>query len=325
MPRVPVAQLRLNVRLRKQAFLLREKSATSTRMGSPMLRVLLADRTGAIPGVLFDAPSHVVASLSVGQGVEVSGRIGEYRDQLQVNVERIEPTELSDLGEFLPAAHRPLPEMKREFDEMLQSVKNSDLRRLLDAIFGDEETYRAFSLAPAAKFNHHACVGGLLEHTLSVARLVLTSCDSCPEMDRDLAITVALLHDLGKISAYDPVSFDLTEEGSLWSHLYVGASKVEHAIDALPGFDSETRLRVVHAILAHHGRRENGSPVLPMILEALAVHHADHLDSDVRGAVDHLKRTEEDGGAFTEHSRMHDARLYRGTGQRSSDVQKSLW
>lgn len=325
MPRVPVAQLRLDVRIRKQQFLLREKNVTTTRMGSLMLRVLLGDRTGAIPGVLFDVPSHVVASLSVGRGVEVSGRIGEYRDQLQVSIERIEPTELADLEELLPAARRPLQEMKQEFDELLQSVQDSDLKRLLDAIFGDPETYRAFSLAPAAKFNHHACVGGLLEHTLSVARLVLAACDSCPELDRDMAVAVALLHDLGKIRAYDRVSFDLTEEGSLWTHLYMGASRVEHAIDGLPGFDSETKLRAVHAILAHHGSRDAGSPVLPMTLEALVVHHADHLDSDVRGAIDQMKRTEEDGGAFTERSFMHDTRLYRGTRSRSSDVQQSLW
>ncbi|MCD6518466.1 MAG: HDIG domain-containing protein, partial [Anaerolineae bacterium] len=247
MPRIPVAQLRLNMSIRKQPFLLKEKNLTITRAGTPMLRVVLGDRTGTIPGVFFDVPSYVPESLTVGRGVEVTGRIDEFRDQLQVNIERIVPTELTDLAEFLPVAKRPLKEMEEEFRRLRKSVKNRDLARLLSAIFDQKDIYQAFVQAPAAKFNHHACIGGLLEHTLAVARLVLTACQLYPELDRDLALTVALLHDLGKIHTYDPISFEITEEGSLWSHLYMGASMVERAIRSLPGFDPELRLRVVHA------------------------------------------------------------------------------
>jgi len=142
---------------------------------------------------------------------------------------------------------------------------------------------------------------------------VLTACALYPELHRDLVLTAALLHDLGKIRAYDPLTFDLTEEGSLLTHLYCGTSQVERAIDTLPGFDPTLRMRVLHALLSHHGRLENGSPVLPMSLEAIVLHFADNLDADARGALDHFQRSEGDGGVFTEYSAMHETRLYRGS------------
>jgi len=325
MPRVPVAQLRYNMALRKHPFLLREKSASTTRGGSAMLRVMLADRSGTIPGVFFDVPAHVVESLSAGHGVEVTGRIGEYKGQLQMQIEQISPVELAPLEEYLPAAARPLPEMKREFDELLKSVTNADLTRLLNAVFGDPEVYRAFTESPAAKYHHHACVGGLLQHTLSVVRLVLACAELYSELDHDLVLAAALLHDLGKTRAYDPISFDLTEEGALWTHLYMSASWVERIIAGLPGFDADLALRLVHAILAHHGELEHGSPVRPMTLEAIVLHNADDLDAHVQGALDQFERSLGEGEAFTEVSPMHDTRLYRGPGEPSSPSQRPLW
>jgi len=313
MPRIPVAQLKLNMALSRQPFLLREKSSTTTRTGSAMLRIVLADRTGTIAGVFFDVPGNVADSLTVGQGVEVTGRVSEFKGQLQINIERIVPARLGNPEEFLPVAKRPMGEMVEEFEALRADIRDADLSRLLGAIFDDKATYEAFVRAPAAKVNHHACVGGLLEHTLSVARLVLTACDLYPELHRDLVLTAALLHDLGKIRAYDPLTFDLTEEGSLLTHLYCGAALVERAIDTLPGFDPTLRMRVLHALLSHHGRLENGSPVLPMSLEAIVLHFADNLDADARGALDHLQRSEGDGGVFTEYSTMHETRLYRGS------------
>jgi 3'-5' exoribonuclease len=328
MPRISVSQLRLNMALTKQLFLLRDKSLSTTRTGSAMLRVTLADRTGTLAGVYFDVPTHIAESLVVGQGVEVTGRIGEFKDQMQVAIERIAPARLPNLADFLPVARRPLPEMEAELKALREDIQHPDLARLLATILDDPAIYKGFTQAPAAKFNHHACVGGLLEHTLSVVRLVRTACALYPELDAELVTTVALLHDLGKVRAYDATSFDLTEEGSLWSHLYSGASQVEQAISTLPDFDPELRLRVVHAILAHHGRLENGSPVVPMTLEAIVLHYADNLDGDARGVIDHLERGESDGTAFTDFSSMHETRLYRGTpegGPTPDPQQKTLF
>jgi len=328
MPRIPVAQIALGMDLRKQPFLLREKRITTTRAGSLMLQVILADRGGTVPGVYFDVPSHVPDSLATAKGVAVTGRVGEFKGQLQVNIERIAPTRLDDLEDFLPTARRPLEEMTQELDALLGSIQDPHLSRLLASVFDDTQTFKAFCQAPAAKYYHHACVGGLLEHSLAVARLVLAACELHPQLNPDLALTLALLHDLGKIHTYDPVSFEMTEKGILWTHLYMSAAEVERHIDRLPGFPAELRLRVVHAILAHHGRLENGSPVLPMTLEAIVLHDADKLDADAQGAIDHLARPQGDGSSFTERSFMHETRLYRGTRESSGPAggeQRELW
>jgi len=310
--RTPVANLALNMVLRKQPYLLREKTVYTTRTGSPMLRAVLADNSGTIAGIYFDAPPQVTDSLVVGGGVEITGRVGEYKDQLQINLERITPVTLESLNDYLPVASRPQAEMLAELDALLVDVQNPHLFRLLSTLLDDMELRQSFIQAPASKVNHHACVGGLLEHTLSVTRLVITACGLYPAMDRDLAITVALLHDIGKVRSYDPLTFNFTEEGALWSHLYIGAALVEQAVGRCPGFPAELRLRVVHAILAHHGKLEHGSPVLPMTLEAIVLHYADNLDGDARGAIDHLQRDDANAGSFTDRSLMHDTKLYRG-------------
>lgn len=325
MPRVPIAQFRLNMPLRKHPFLLREANLITTRAGSTMLRVILADRSGTIPGVQFDVPSHIIESLTPGSGVEVTGRVSEYRDELQVAIDRITPVELDDLSEFLPTARRPIGEMLAEFATLRSSIRQPDLARLLEALFGDAAFLKAFSQAPAAKTFHHACLGGLLEHTLCVARLVETACTLYPELDRDLAITVALLHDIGKVRAYNPRTFEMTDEGAVWGHLYMGASQVEHIIASLEGFDKELGLRIVHAMLAHHGKLEHGSPVLPMTLEAIVLHAADQLDGDARGAIDQFERSQGETGSFTRHSLMHETRLYRGPQDTSDEQQLAFW
>jgi len=294
----------------------------STRTGGVILRVTLADRTGTVPGVLFDVPSYVVDSLVVGRGVLVTGRVGEFRDQMQVNLERIEPTELVHLEEYLPVASRPRDEMELEFAALRDGVENPQLAELLTRVF-DETTYGAFVVAPAAKTLHHAAVGGLLEHTLAVARLAMEAGRAYREIDQDLLVASALLHDIGKVDAYDPVTFAVTIDGALWGHLYMSASRVERAIETIPGFDPEMKRRLIHAILAHHGRLEHGSPVLPMTLEALLVHHADEMDANVRGAWEQLQG-EGGEGAFTGESMMHETRLYRGPSGETL-TQAPLW
>ena len=313
MPRISVARLHVGSLLTKQLFLLRERSTSRTRQGTLMLRVLLADRTGSINGVFFDVPGHVSDALTVGRGVEVSGRVDEYRGQTQINIDRIAVAEIQELDEFLPTARRPLQEMDTEFEALRASIQDEALERLLDHIFGDKHTYEAFTRGPAAKSYHHACVGGLLEHTLDVVRLVVTACGTYPEMDQDLALTAAILHDIGKIEAYDPISFEITDKGQLWSHLYMGAAIVRDAIHAAGGLPPEQEKQLLHAILAHHGKLEHGSPVLPMTLEAITLYNADRFDAELRGAVDYMERTAEgESSSFTSRSFMLDTPLYRG-------------
>ncbi|NLX36083.1 MAG: HD domain-containing protein [Chloroflexi bacterium] len=322
MPRQAIAQLRVGASITKQPYLLRDKSVSTTRTGSLMLRVTLSDRSGALPGVLFDVPSYVVDTLTTGHGVLVTGRVGEFRQQTQINIERIEPTELVHLEEYLPVALRPREEMELELAALCDSVESPLLGSLIKAVF-DDQTYAAFVAAPAAKSLHHATVGGLLEHTLAVVRLALESGSGYEDVDQDLLVTAALLHDIGKIDAYDPLTFAITTDGALLGHLYMSAARVERAIAQVEGFDDELRRRLIHAILAHHGRLEHGSPILPMTLEALLVHNADEMDASVRGAWEQMQGTGGQG-AFTDESLMHDTRLYRGQDQ-EPPTQAPLW
>ncbi|MGI6367225.1 MAG: 3'-5' exoribonuclease YhaM family protein [Anaerolineae bacterium] len=318
MRRTPIDELQPGTSLSKQPFLLRDKSMTTTRTGALLLRVGLGDRTGSLPGIMFDAPARLMQDLVVGGGVEVTGRVEEYRDTLQIRMDRILVTELGDMAEYLPSAQRPIGEMQRELDALIASVQQSDLNRLLLAVLGSGGEYRVpFREAPAAKQMHHACRGGLLQHTLSVAALVQAAVAAHPELDRDMALAIALLHDLGKCRAYDPTTFDMTDEGSLWGHLYMSASLTEAAIAQLPGFDRQVRLTLIHGILAHHGSLDHGSPVLPMTAEAMAVHHADAMDADLQGAAETFGRVDSQAGPYTGWSAMHETRLYRGVSEAS--------
>lgn len=316
MPRTLVEGLQPGSAVSKQQFLLRDKSLTATRSGASLLRIVLGDRTGSIPGIWFDAPARLFQDLVIGKGVEVTGKVEEYRDALQIRLERVTVTELTDLTDFLPSARRPIGEMQRELDALIDSVQQPELNRLLMNLLGHGASARvAFREAPAAKKLHHACRGGLLEHTLSVARLAEAACAAHAELNRDMVVTLAVLHDLGKLRAYDPTTFELTDEGALWGHLYISASMVEAALASMVGFDPQLRLRIVHGILAHHGKLEHGSPVLPMTPEAMAVHHADAMDADLQGAAEAFSRPDAQSGAYTGFSQMHETRLYRGVGE----------
>jgi 3'-5' exoribonuclease len=246
--------------------------------------------------------------------VAVSGQVEDYRGALQIRVVEIVPHELENLADYMRSSRRQRKDLVDELQRLIHSIKNIHLRSLLKEILGPSEAQTAFFDAPAAKLYHHAYVGGLLEHSLNIARQVVGVARRYPELDRDLVATVALLHDIGKIESYAPKGgvFDFTDTGRLLGHIYVGAARVDQAISRVEGFPEELRLRVIHAILAHHGERAKGSPVTPRTPEAIALHYADNLDGSLQGWVDHVDRQTLTGGAWTLRSGMHDAELYVG-------------
>jgi 3'-5' exoribonuclease len=313
MTRLNVSELRAGMRLEKSQFLLASLHQATDRNGDDYLRMTLRDKTGDIEARYWRVPEGVTDHLSVGDGVAVSGQVTEYRGTAQVSVNGVFPCELEDVGEFLPTARRPQQEMVDELQRLISSIKNPHLRQLLKEVLGDETFQERFFRAAAAKTMHHACVGGLLEHSLDVARQVVVISRRYPEVDRDLAATVALLHDVGKVDSYVfKGSFDLTDEGKLLGHIHLGASLVERAIERIDGFPDELRLRVLHAILSHHGEKAKGSPVTPRTPEAIVLHHADNLDASVRGWVDHVHRESPDGVSWTGWSDMFEGELYVG-------------
>jgi len=210
--------------------------------------------------------------------------------------------------------------MVEELDQLVRELTDPHLSALLDVLFSEQSFRGIFFKAPAAKMYHHACIGGLLEHSLAVTHLCRYLCDRHPELNRDLLLTAALLHDVGKAFAYESTpGFNLTDEGRLVGHVVQGALIVSEAVAKVKAFSPSLRVALLHAVLAHHGTQERGSPVTPKTLEAIALHHADWLDGDLRGFMDHVDTEPVTESEWTRYSRMFGTELYRGFLAREED------
>lgn len=314
MARVPIKELEIGRTISGQVYLLAESRVDKTRKGDPYLRATLADSTGRIAARSWNLTPEMMDQLRVGSGVRIYGTVEEYpAGSRQVRIERLQPVQIRDFSPFLPHAKRDREEMRRELLQVRATIKHPYLSKLLEQLFGDEEFESTFSKAPAAKRYHHACIGGLLEHTLAVVRLCSFVAEQHPEIDRDLLLTAAILHDVGKATSYTqgPV-LERTDEGRLIDHVAQGALVAQTAIDSVEGFPQGLRNRLIHAILAHHGALERGSPVAPQTLEALALHHADWLDGDIRGFLDAVESGPLSADGWTGFSSMFGTRLYPG-------------
>jgi 3'-5' exoribonuclease len=260
-----------------------------TRGNAPFLRVQLSDCYGTLEARVWDNVENVAPVLRAGAYIGVRGQLETYQDQRQLRVEdagtlRIE---LDDLVLFLPRSARPADAMETELAALIASVGDAPLNALLHALLGrDSDTGHAFRLAPAAKQNHHAYLGGLMEHTLSVA----TVCDRLADhygtvLDRDLLIAAALLHDLGKIREIGArAGFPYTDEGKLLGHIVIGMQMVADAARRVPDLTEPRLLLLQHLIASHQGRFEWHSPREPRTLEALVLHYADDLDAKLNQA-----------------------------------------
>jgi 3'-5' exoribonuclease len=295
-------------------------AVATTKRDKPYLRLELSDLHGTIEGRVWDEAERYVRVAQPGVYVGVRGRVEVFQGQPQVNVEHLERVQVGpdDLGLFMPRCPRDAAEMDAELTALMGSVRDGPLRKLLRALLGPGvETGVWFRKAPAAKRNHHAYVGGLLEHTLSVTRV----CDALaahygPIIDRDLLITGALLHDVGKIHEIaTEAGFPYTTQGKLLGHIILGLEMVHEAGRKLNL--PEERLRLVeHLVAAHQGRYEWQSPREPRTLEALILHHADNTDAKVQQAIDLVRSG---GAGWTEYSRAFGGDLLHHGGGRDSD------
>jgi len=260
-----------------------------TRQDKPYLRLKLCDRSGALEGRVWEDADRIHALVPVGAFVGVRGRLEVFNGEVQLNLEELTPIRVSpdELDLFLPRSPRPSDAMERELEALIASVQDRGLRALLRRLLDrDTETGRAFRRAPAAKRNHHAYLGGLLEHTLSVA----TACDLLArhygeEVDRDLLIAGALLHDIGKVrELVTDTGFPYSDEGRLLGHILLGLQMVDAEASAVRELSAERRLLLLHLIASHHGKYEWQSPRRPKILEGLILHAVDDLDAKLHQA-----------------------------------------
>lgn len=265
-------------------FALRSKEMRAARTGEAYLSLEIADRTGRIPAVYF-RPSQEAASAPVGCVVHVHGTVTAFRGVKRVSVDSLGAASRWDAEDLIASGVRSRSELVDGFKALVGSVTDADLRRILAAVFGDRVFFERFSTCPGSQSYHHAYLGGLLEHSISVAGLCRLLGEQYPQADGDLLLTAALLHDVGKCRelAFD-TAIEYTDEGRLVGHVVLGIRMLHEALTrARVHADLERLMLLEHAILSHHGELEWGSPKRPSTLEALLLHHADNLDAKAAG------------------------------------------
>jgi 3'-5' exoribonuclease len=292
-------------------------AAARTKHDKPYLRLQLSDLHGTIEARVWDDAERLIPIAQAGLYVGVRGRIEVFQGQRQVVVDQLErvKVEPGDLGLFMPRCPRDPAELDAQLTDLMASVKEESLRKLLRHLLGPKsETGQWFRQAPAAKRNHHAYVGGLLEHTVSVTRLCAGMASHYGTIvDRDLLVTGALLHDIGKVAEIAvEAGFPYTTAGKLLGHILLGLEMVHDAGRRLDVPESRLRL-VEHLIAAHQGRYEWQSPREPHTLEALILHYADDTDAKVQQAIDLVRGSDE---GWTDYSRSFGREFFKHEGAR---------
>ncbi len=266
-------------------FLVREINRGETKAGKPYLSLVLMDASGEISGRVWENAEQLMGECPSGAIVAVAGQAQAYKGILQLRIDsltRVAESEV-DLALFVPSTKGNVSQMAKELVKLVGSVENPFLKELLLTLFGERKLMADMKKAPAAKAMHHAYVGGLLEHTLAVARLAESICTLYPTLDRSLLITGALLHDIGKLKefSFDSFPFEYSDRGRLVGHMVLGIEMIQEKIKGISGFPEELGDRLKHLILSHHGRHEFGSPSLPMMQEAFALNFLDDLDAKI--------------------------------------------
>jgi len=263
-------------------FLVCEKEIRNTREGKPYLRLELGDRSGTIEARMWDQFDSAVKDVNRDDFVKVQARVEIYRNrpQLALLQLRLAKPEEIDLADFLPQTKADVARLYAQLLEFAGSIANPFLKKLATVILSDPAIAAKYKRAPAAKVMHHAYLGGLLEHVVSLCGLAKLAAAHYPELDLDLLLTAAILHDVGKLDelCYDR-AISYTVEGQLLGHIMMEFETVSKAMDAIEGFPANLKTVVQHLLISHHGEYEFGSPKLPMIREALVFHYLDDLDS----------------------------------------------
>ncbi|MBQ7839479.1 MAG: HD domain-containing protein [Lachnospiraceae bacterium] len=280
-------------------YLCKHKQSAVTKNGKPYDNVILQDKTGTVDAKIWDPNSAGIDDFDSLDYIEVYGDVTSFQGALQLNVKRVR---LCREGEYEPANY--LPVSKKDNNQMYQellgyisSIENAYLKKLLQAFFVEDQAFiKAFRQSSAAKTVHHGFVGGLLEHTLSVVKFCDFYCSAYPMLKRDLLLTAAMCHDIGKtkeISLFP--QNDYTDDGQLLGHIVMGAEMVGDKARAIPGFPKVLESQLKHCILAHHGEYEYGSPKKPAIMEALALNLADNADAKLETFTEILEQSTDNG------------------------------
>ncbi|HSM59089.1 MAG TPA: HD domain-containing protein [Candidatus Sulfomarinibacteraceae bacterium] len=309
-----VADLETKDELLNEPFLVQEVVRRTTRDGRPYLLCTYSDRTGQASGIFWDVPQHIDDWVRPGAPVLVTGRVTYYKNAIQINTTDLNQWQSPDMSEFLPSSKRPREEMLEELHQHIATLA-SPWQELVSRVLLEPDFFQRFMNAPAARHMHHAYIGGLLEHTLSMAQLALTMAEHYPYINRDLLLAGTLLHDAGKAVEYEiGCDFSFSDDGRLVGHIVRAITMVEKAAQDVEGLKPEQLRHLIHLLASHHGTQEWGSPVIPKTLEAVLLHQLDLLDSRVQGFFDHLNNDNSDERWSVRYSQMFNTELRRPAG-----------
>lgn len=297
-------------------FLVKEKILAYSQKGAPYLNLKLGDMSGQVEAKVWDNATECEALFKKGDIIQIKARAQSYKNTLQLSIVEIRtplPEEI-DPADYLPTAREDANVMLAELMKYVEGIVNPHLLALLKSFFDDEEIRNRFKAAPAAKGFHHVYLGGLLEHTLSVVRLLDLVTRHYQGLNRDLIIAGGILHDLGKIYEfnYDRL-IEYSDEGRLVGHIVMGAEMIGKRIEQLPSFPASLAMELKHLILSHHGMLEYGSPKLPNTVEAMVVHMVDDLDAKVNAFQEYIKASPADDSNWTPFHRLFDRYIYKGS------------
>ncbi|NLX12800.1 MAG: HD domain-containing protein [Phycisphaerales bacterium] len=302
-----------------QVFLISAKDLRTTNNGALYIHCILCDKTGQMLGRVWQATESMFEQMPEGGFLRFKGRVENYKGSRQFIVDAMRPADPAglDLADFIPQTSRDINEMFARVRDILRQIKNRDVLNLIKQFITDEAMMEKFRKAPAAVQNHHAYLGGLLEHTLNVMELALVVIPRYPEVSLDLMLAGVFLHDLGKLAELDyQVSFTYSNAGQLLGHLVQATLWIEDkakAVEAETGqpFPAPIKEVLQHLVLSHHGSYEFGSPKLPAIPEAIALHHLDNLDAKLNMYLSKIKSDPDPSSDWTEYVRSLETKIYK--------------
>ncbi|MBQ8798612.1 MAG: HD domain-containing protein [Lachnospiraceae bacterium] len=279
-------------------YFCKQKQTLQTKAGKNYYSLILQDKTGTMDGKVWELNAGIEHFESLDY-IRVEGQVVSFQGTLQLNIRRVRRLSEGEyeVSDFMPCTKRDTKEMYKELLGYIDSLKDAQFKMLAESYFKEDPKFKEMFLShSAAKTMHHNFVGGLLEHTVSVTKLCTYLADNYPVLDRDLLLTAAMFHDVGKLSEIS--SFpenDYTDAGQLLGHIYIGADWLSKRMDKLGGFSVKRKNELLHCILSHHGELEYGSPKKPELAEALALSMADNLDAKLAGVTALFDGTEETG------------------------------
>lgn len=281
-------------------YLCKTKQIAVTKAGKEYGNLVLQDKTGTIDAKIWDLGSPGIGNFEALDYIYIDADVTVFQSTNQLNIKRVRKADEGEYiaGDYLPVSTKDITVMFDEFIGFIKSIKNEKLRQLTVSFFIDDDTFaKAFCFHSAAKSVHHGFVGGLLEHTLSVVKLCDYYAGYYPMIQRDLLITAAMFHDIGKTKELSTFpENDYTDDGQLLGHIMIGTEMVSERIKMIPGFPEKTASELKHCILSHHGELEYGSPKKPALLEAVALSFADNTDAKMQTMLENLKAAGDNQG-----------------------------